>query len=327
MSLSIGCSIALYRVSSGDLSRNATRQILFFNNNLAPEDFDTYSRLRIKQLNEDKDHLKANLVFFNSLVLIIGGAISYILARRTLIPIEESLGAQKRFTADASHELRTPLTAIQAEIEVALRSKTLSAVQARRILRSTLDEVGKLKILTSGLLTLASSDDKPLNFGPVSVKKIINTSLDLQKKTAQLKKIKIDPKLDDYIIKGDEQSLVETVNIILDNAIKYSPTGSKIKIETFSRAKNAVISIVDHGKGILAADLPHIFDRFYRTESSRERLESGGFGLGLAIAKKIVQQHRGSIEVKSAAGKGSTFNIYLPITKVGQDEKKQKTTA
>lgn len=324
MALSIGCSIALYRVSSGDLSRNAARQILFFNNNLTPEDFDSYSRLRLHQLNEDKDHLKANLVFFNGLVLVLGGAISYVLARRSLEPIEKSLETQKRFTADASHELRTPLTAIQAEIEVTLRNKNLSVSDARRVLNSTLDEVAKLKALTSGLLMLASSDNRQLGFGPVSIKSVVEESVNLHKKTSAPKKISLELDITDSSVRGDRQSLVEVLNIILDNAIKYSPRSSTINITSESKSKTALISVVDRGKGIAPSDLPHIFDRFYRAEASRAREESGGYGLGLAIAKKIIQQHSGSIEVKSAPGHGSTFNIYLPIDKVEQDAKKEK---
>lgn len=324
MALSIGCSIALYRVSSGDLSRNAARQILFFNNNLIPEDFDSYSKLRLHQLNEDKDHLKANLLFFNALVLIIGGAISYMLARRTLEPIERSLEAQKRFTADASHELRTPLTAMQTEIEVTLRSKKLSSAEGRKTLKSTLDEVAKLKALTNGLLTLAASDSKNVNYKVVALKDVVNEAVSLHKKTAEQKKIKIETKISEATVRGDRQSLAELLSIIVDNSIKYSREGSRIEIKASIKGKNALISVVDEGKGISATDLPYIFDRFYRAEASRTRDEIGGYGLGLAIAKKIVEQHDGSIEVKSTQGRGSTFNIYLPVVKDKRDAKKTK---
>lgn len=313
MALSIGCSVALYHVSRNDLARNNRRQSTFFNGFLGPSDFNDYNRLREHQLDEDLNHLKTNLILFNFLVLVGGGAASYALARRTLKPIEDSLEAQTRFTADASHELRTPLAAMQAEIEVALRNKKLTKDQAAKLLVSNLEEVAKLKALSDGLLKLASENGNNITREPVSIKKIVAEATARNAKSAGTKKIDIKHNVQDYMIGGDQQGLVELVNILLDNAIKYSPSSSEIKITAAKKDKTVHLSIADQGQGIKASDLPHIFDRFYRSDASRSKNKAKGYGLGLAIAKKIAELHHTTIEVKSAPGKGSIFSVNLPI--------------
>src|SRR5258708_7153343 len=118
MAVSLLFSTALYQVSFNELGRNADRQVGYFNNILGPDEFDNYALLRQHQLDNDRSRLKTNLIVFNLLVLCAGGAASYLLAKRTLRPIEDALESQSRFAADASHELRTPLAAIQSENEV-----------------------------------------------------------------------------------------------------------------------------------------------------------------------------------------------------------------
>lgn len=312
MALSIGCSVALYHVSRGDLARNNRRQATFFNGFLGPSDFNDYNRLRESQLDEDLGHLRANLILFNFLVLVGGGAASYALARRTLKPIEDSMEAQTRFTADASHELRTPLTAMQTEIEVALRDKSITRNQAIKLLVSNLEEVAKLKALADGLLKLASEDGNGIVKEPAPIKEVVSEAVARNAKSASAKKIVIKQNIQDLMASGDFQSLVELVNILLDNAIKYSPSGSEVKLTTTRKDKSLLLSVADKGQGIKASELPRIFDRFYRADTSRNKDQANGYGLGLAIAKKIVELHNGTIEVKSAPGKGSVFTVALP---------------
>jgi two-component system sensor histidine kinase CiaH len=311
MLLSIGTSIALYNVSSNDLKRNIGRQITFFSEVLNPADFHDYSKLRQRQLTQDLNHLKANLVIFNVVVLAAGGAVSYALARRTLEPIEDALKAQTRFTADASHELRTPLTAMQAEIEVALRNSTLTKAQATEVIKSNLEEVERLKSLSEGLLLLAQTSGKlPVN-AVSSLGDIVKEATARLEKTANAKKVKLQNSAKNLKIKGEKNSLTELLVILIDNAIKYSPQGSKVHIGSKKDGKTVQLSVKDEGIGIKNTDLPRIFERFYRADSSRSSNKASGYGLGLAIAKKIAQANNGSIEVKSAPGKGSTFTIFL----------------
>jgi signal transduction histidine kinase len=312
MLLSIGTSLALYHVSSNDLGNNARRQVGFFNNYLAPSDFDNFNQLRQNQLNQDREHLKNNLWLFNFGVLLIGGGVSYALARRTLRPIEESLESQKRFAGDASHELRTPLTAMQTEIEVALRNSGLTKIEAVALLQSNLEEVAKLKALSEGLLQLSSTDGIEDLDQAVSLKDVAAQAIERIDKVATAKKIKVSSSVKEIAVRCNHQHLVDLLAILLDNAVKYSPRGSEIKITSSASDKTATISVIDQGQGIAQADLPNIFQRFYRADNSRSKNKANGYGLGLAIAKKITDLHGGSIEVKSASGSGSSFSVRLP---------------
>lgn len=314
MLLSIGTSLALYHVSASDLENNANRQVGYFEGLLGPRDLGVYSRLRNSLLDEDRGHLKANLIIFNLFVLVAGGGISYALARRTLRPIEDTLESQKRFTGDASHELRTPLAAIQAENEVALRNPNLTKGQALKLLQSNLEEVAKLKALSEGLLALANNDKDTEFYQALSSKEIIAAAIARTAKAAKARRVELDTsETPDLSVKGSQQNLVDVIVILIDNAIKYSQPGGKVLLTTSERGKTARISVIDSGKGIKAADLPHIFERFYRAEPSRSKDNSGGYGLGLAIAKKIADVHGAYIDVKSAPGKGSTFTLVLPL--------------
>ena len=312
MLVSICTSLALYHVSTGDLQRNARRQVGYFNNFLGPGDISNLTDLRQRQLEEDSGHLKANLVLFNLAVLIAGGGASYLLARRTLEPIENALEAQSRFTADASHELRTPLTAIQAENEVALRNPDLSKKQAVEMLKSNLEEVAKLKALSDGLLHLASSSGSLPEGQLVSLADIATQAQKRWAKIASAKGVALKAKLADAQVHGDSTSLVDLVSILLDNAIKYTPKGGQVNLNSGVKEKIPFIEVKDNGPGIKAVDLPHVFDRFFRADSSRSKNSSNGYGLGLAIARKIADSHNASLEVRSTLGRGSSFTLRLP---------------
>jgi signal transduction histidine kinase len=314
MVLSIGTSFALYHVSDSRLEENASRQVEFFSGLLGSENARDFATLRHQQLEEDRAQLKGNLIIFNLMVLIGGGAASYGLARRTLKPIEEALESQIRFTADASHELRTPITALQTENEVALRNPKLSKTEAIGLLKSNLAEAAKLRDLSEGLLTLAYTDKDVDYSGEYLVSDIIAKAKDRVAKAAALKQIAISVprKTDSLKVKGQQQKLADLLVILLDNAVKYSPAKSRVRVASKKHGKYVEISVSDQGQGIKKEDLPNIFERFYRADHSRNKQSGGGYGLGLAIAKKIAEQHNGTIEVRSALGKGSVFTLRLP---------------
>lgn len=311
MCLSIGFSGIVYHFADNELVQNTRRQVFFLNQEVSPSDFQGYSKLRQTQLMDSENKLKANFIIFNLMVLVGGGVASYALARRTLRPIEESHERQKRFASDASHELRTPLTAMQTEIEVALRNKRLGVAGARQLLASNLEEVAKLKTLAESLLSLDNQDAVEPD-SPVSLKDIARMANERLAKAARQKKISIKTEIRDCLVRGDEKSLAELVAILLDNAIKYSPDGSSVTISGGKKGKSGFLRVADQGQGIVASDLPSIFNRFYRADSSRSKSSAEGYGLGLSIAKKIVDTHKGHIEVTSAVGKGSSFTIFLP---------------
>jgi two-component system, OmpR family, sensor histidine kinase CiaH len=260
-----------------------------------------------------KSRIIRRLVVVNAIILVAGGFASYYLARRTLEPIEEVHNAQARFTADASHELRTPITVMQTENEVTLMDPRLTLKTAKGQLGSNIDELKKLTGLTEDLLRLASVEDIELKKEKVSIEGLINQSVERVLPLAEKKKITIKKS---PIAKGhmhaDKRGLPDALVIVLDNAIKYSPVKSKITLSC-TRERNCVIfKVADEGVGIDKSDLPHIFDRFYRADSSRTKDQTSGHGLGLAIAKNIVDAHGGAISAYSQPGKGAVFTIKLP---------------
>lgn len=315
MALSIGFSVVLYHISSNELARSAQRPVDLYSVVFGPDNTTDINNLRLGQLEKDRNRLKLNLLLFNIAVLAIGGGVSYILARRTLTPIEEALEMQKRFTGDASHELRTPLTAMQTEIEVALRSHSLTKTEAVDILKSNLEEVTKLKNLSEGLLTLATTGGKDASMERVELKTLANQALEAVSKLAKARQIKLINKASAGKVMGNPQQLLNLLSILLDNAIKYSPKNYSVTLKAVVKDRQVLISVVDQGPGIASEDLPHIFERFYRADNSRTGGETYGHGLGLAIAKKITDLHGGSIRVKSKPGKGSTFSVRLPLAK------------
>jgi signal transduction histidine kinase len=248
---------------------------------------------------------------FNLIIFAVGGGVSYFFARRTIRPIEDALEAQTRFTADASHELRTPLAVMQTEIEVGLRDKQLTSIEAKKILTSNLEEVTRVSRLVDGLLRLARNGGALENAKRLDIAMVAKSALQNIQKQANAKNIQVQLELSSAMVRGDKENLVELATILLDNAIKYSPRGASIWLKTYIDGKNAVLMIADEGEGIKASQLEHIFDRFYRADTSRSKQKVEGFGIGLSIAKQIAEAHGGVVEAHSKLGEGSTFLVKL----------------
>lgn len=322
MLLSVSFSVAFYRISASEIDRGLGRQgkILreLLEKNRLPEPLAILEQARLDQVEEANNRIVRNLIYYNLIILIIASVGSYFFAKKTLKPIKESVLAQNRFTADASHELRTPLTAMKTEIEVNLRDEKLNIVDARALLKSNLEEILKLENLSNALLKLARSESKEReNFENIPITLIISASISRVRNLATIKNIQfisqLDREADSLLVCGDQERLVDLFIIFLDNAIKYSPKNSKIEISMKKYDGNALVLIKDHGIGIDPNELPHVFDRFYRADSSRNKERVSGYGLGLAIAKSIVDLHRGTISVKSKLGQGSEFIVALPL--------------
>jgi signal transduction histidine kinase len=319
--LSTVFSVALYRVSVTDLDRNYGRAVDFARRfggfQLYPEQRDDYLAERKEELENGHRHVIDQLLVLNAAILVSGGIFSYLLARRTLEPIEEAHTALERFTADASHELRTPLTTMQTEIEVALMNPRLTVKESRVLLESNLEEVGRLSTLSDRLLTLARLDEHELPREKFAVKALVEKSVDAVQPRAAVKGVVLKTELgglQKQIIYGDAASLSEALIILLDNAIKYSEPGKTVHIDAAVRHRTVLIAVKDKGIGIPPADVPRIFERFYRADQSRTKDARHGHGLGLALAHKIVVLHQGKIEVRSTLGKGSTFTLTLPLS-------------
>lgn len=230
----------------------------------------------------------------------------------TLHRLESSFAELKRFTADASHELRTPLTALRAVGEVALRQADNPAA-LRETIGSMLEEAQRLSDLIESLLTLArmESGKVSVNLEAVNLTTLAEEVRDNLEVLAAEKKQTIELVGDDNIIAtADRVLLPQALVNIVHNAIRYSPTETRITVRLLRRDNQVVIEVADQGPGIAPEHQQNIFERFHRVDKSRSRVE-GGHGLGLAIAKWSVERQNGRIEVVSKAGQGSLFRIVL----------------
>lgn len=321
MLLSIGFSTALYFVLTDELGRGLQKAVVF---EVKPfggvvpnhQDFEAF---RKQQIAAARQRVLNNLLVYNLGILVVAGFASHYLAKRTLEPIQEAHEAQGRFTADASHELRTPLTAMRTELEVALRDKKLSSQEARQLLESNLEEVVKIQGLAEGLLRLSQIDTEEVfqDWEQLVIGDVLDQAISLVQKQAARKDIQFTKTGQlDATLEGNSFALIEVFSTLLDNAIKYSPEKSTITLSVKRKDNELCIAVTDAGHGIKASDIPYIFNRFYRGDASRTKQASqtvGGYGLGLSIAKQLIDLHNGTITVASQPQKGSTFTVSLPV--------------
>jgi len=230
--------------------------------------------------------------------------------------LENSFKRQKQFTHDASHELRTPVAVIQSQAESALNTKR-SDEEYIKALTVILDEAKHMGKLISNLLFLARSDSNSenltmenLNYSEIVEGVVLELQPIASNNNIDLKLIKNEPS---YIL-GDQTRITQLLYNIIDNAIKYTLPGGKIKVYVENKKDYIKTSIEDTGIGISQEDISHIFERFYRSDKSRSR-KDGGTGLGLSISNWIATVHGGKIDVTSKIGKGSIFTIWLPSKK------------
>lgn len=230
---------------------------------------------------------------------------------------------RRDFVANASHELRTPVANIRATAETMLHAPEDAALIAR-FLPPLIQEAERLSYLVSDLLDLARAEGvEEMPFTKVELKNVINSVVERLSDKARRRHIEID--WQDFgaapAVSGDQAGLEQVAFNLLDNALSYTPDGGKVTLRLHETPKAetgveqsqtlAVLEVSDTGIGIPQADLPRIFERFYRVDKARSRAE-GGTGLGLAIVKHIVETHGGHVEVKSTVGKGTTFTVEIP---------------
>lgn len=290
-------------------------------NNLPGQLFTPISPPLLAVNSELVEETKRRILFFlfvvNGGILVISGGLGYFLAGHTLKPIKEMVDEQNRFISDASHELRTPLTSLKSAFEVYLRDKEPSLDEAKNLASESIVEVNKLQRLSDSLLSLAQFQ-KPVtknSFKNIRLSEIIQDAVKRIKPIADNKTISIVEKLQNINLFGDKYGLVDLMVIILDNAVKYSPNNTTIVITAKKTDGWIKIAVKDEGIGITESDMPRIFERFYRADTARSKSSQGGYGLGLSIAKKIVDMHQGEIKVVSKVKQGSTFIIQLPVNK------------
>ena len=305
MIMSIGFSFLLFGVSLDELGRRPRgfAPDSPFSGNSMQQYFDQREQ-------ESRQTLLIDLVLANVGMLLFGGVISYLLAERTLRPIEQNMAAQAQFVSDASHELRTPLTALRTANEVALRSKTLKLKEAKEVIRENVDDISRLQGLADSMLGLLR-EEQPIQRTSVDLATVVADAMNNVAPQALRKHIEIIDEVPRITVRGERQLLGSLVTILLDNSVKYSHTPSVIRVAAQASGQKVQLRVSDEGVGMSRETIANIFTRFYRADSARS---TEGYGLGLAIAEKIVHQHGGTIRVESQLGKGTTVTVVLPKT-------------
>ncbi len=247
---------------------------------------------------------------------------------QTLARLESSFNQLRRFTADASHELRTPLTAIRSVGEVALQSQH-DAAYYKDMIGSMLEEVDRLTRLVESLLTISRADA-----GHIQLQKSSVALLHLAQESAALLDVLAEEKNQAIVVEGDPSVTIWADRLILrqalinliDNAVKYSPIGGKIRVRVHAVDGNAIAEVSDNGPGIPQEQAEMVFQRFYRVDKARSRAE-GGAGLGLSIVQWAVSAHGGTVEMSLKEASGCAFVIHLPLESSGRPHLKKESAA
>ncbi|MFH1244760.1 MAG: HAMP domain-containing sensor histidine kinase [bacterium] len=316
MAVSLAFSGFIYRAASMELNRFAEAQRMRFERRAFelynPRDFGVNPQIIVDSelLSEAKRRILVSLGVINLGILGIAGVLGYYLSGKTLSPIQEMVDEQYRFVSDASHELKTPITAIKTTLEVAIRDKQLTKEEASDTLVTSLEEVNRLQKLAEGLLELTHKKVVG-EMEPQNVAETVQLAIKMIRPLVEKKNVVIKSRLQKVVGNIEPSSLVRAIVAILDNAVKYSRSRGKIVVSEKVEGKTIKITVTDHGAGIEGKDIPHVFDRFYRTDSARSE---SGYGLGLSIAKQIIEEHRGTISIRSKLSKGTSVTIALPYS-------------
>lgn len=316
MVISLSFSTVIYHMFSVEVERFSRIQRLRIErglDNLTPPPRIVFDETFV---NEEQERVIVFLALVNLGVLVLSGGLGYFLAGRTLLPIADMVDEQHRFISDASHELRTPLTALKSSLEVNLRDPKLTLTDAKKLMKESVTDVNKLQSLSDALLQLAQyqTPTTVVKFTRIQLATVIQTAIHRIEGLAKQKHISIRNDTSPITMEANEYGLTDLLIILLDNAIKYSAHNSSVTVNAKRIDDTVAINIIDHGVGISSGDIPHIFDRFYRADAARSKETADGYGLGLSIAKKIVKQHNGTINVASTLKKGTTFTICLPLS-------------
>lgn len=256
MTLSLAFSVIIYAITSAQLNRplppgEHAQQ--------PPELIERQFSRRLEQRNsETRGSVIISLAALNGVMLLVGYWLSLLLARRTLAPIERAMRAQVQFVSDASHELRTPLTALMTTNEVALRKKTLDEKKVKAVFQRNIDEVEKLRKLTDNLLQLTQVDNQQIEKQAVDMAKLVRDTVDRYQPVADKKQVVLDVQVPSVTYVVAVAAVTQILGTLIDNAIKYSPSGSTVVI----RLDGQTLSVVDQGIGIAKQDQAKISTDF-----------------------------------------------------------------
>jgi len=248
-----------------------------------------------------------------ALLSVIAG---YVLARRALVPIQKAWDKQQQFIADASHELRSPLSVVQGQMQLLLRHPEHTIEEESVPISAVLKETQRMNNMVGGLLLLARGDshEEVIHCKPVRVDGIVRELAQNIAPIMDYKQLRLQTHMEDteLLINGDEDRLMQLFMIVMDNAIKFTQEHGQIDLVCVRQGKSVLVTVKDNGMGISERDLPLVFNRFYKGDTARDRRDHGA-GLGLSIARWIVEQHQGSIHISSEAGRGTAVTIRFPL--------------
>ncbi len=223
----------------------------------------------------------------------------------TVLKLDESARTQRRLVADASHELRTPVTSARTNIEILERAHGMPPDERRRLITDVVEQLEELSALINDLIELAREDEHVDSREEVRFDILVNEAIERARRHAPQARFQV--ALEATLVNGVPARLDRAVNNLLDNAVKFAGTDEAIEV----RLHDGELEIRDHGPGIDAEDLPHVFDRFFRGARSRAR---PGSGLGLAIVRQVAELHAGSVSVAAAPGGGTVVRLRVPVS-------------
>jgi signal transduction histidine kinase len=270
--------------------------------------------LQVGRLLGDQDRLLSQ---FLTGLLILGSAASlflalasWALAGRSIKPAQRAWDRQQQFVSNASHELRTPLTLLRASADYALRSP--SAEEREKSLRDILEECDYMNRLVEDLLLLSRLDAHRLTLAaePVPLAELLEETARQVEKLAAARGVSLSVEAASGTVRGDRVRLRQVLLILLDNALRFTPSGGAIRLRAEMRGREAVVSVLDSGSGIPPEHLPHVFERFYQVPG--QPAEGRGNGLGLSIARGLVEAQHGRISISSQPGRGTSLQLLLP---------------
>lgn len=260
--------------------------------------------------------LVKEMIIEDLIILMFAAWISYIFAGYTLKPAQRSLFIQKSFSENASHELRTPLAIMKSDIEVLLRNPHPDKDTITATLKSVVEEINRMTTMTNDLLLLARLEHEGITIqNPINIVQVTEHVVQKMMLLAQEKGIAMQFVSNRNVMtlyKGSVFALERALFNILQNAVTYTPSDGSIVVTLTEEKKSILLTVKDTGKGIAPKDLPYVFERFYKGETSE------GTGLGLAIVKEIIEIHEGKINIRSKKDSGTEIVIRFPIPKLNR---------
>ena len=273
-------------------------------------------KILITQEQEDplrnaSDDIEAVIYTIDGLLLLVIAFSSYFLAGRTLKPIKDTLDTQEKFSADASHDLRTPLAIIITESEVLLQGKEVGVSEYKKVIESNIEEAKKMNILVGDLLVIARGEGSILEKEKVDISVLLSSIINKMKQQIDNKNLLLVQNIEKNILLSiNAKDIERIIKNILQNAINYTKAGT-IQVTLKQKNTRVVLEITDTGVGISKKDLPFVFDRFFKAEHSRN--DESGSGLGLPIAKTLLERHEGTIDITSEIGVGTKATIVFKL--------------